>query len=456
MSLISSSCRRIIIGLGKTGLSCVRYFSRQGLPFSVVDSRVSPPGLDVLQRDYPDVPIFTGGFKRELLLAADELIISPGVALAQPEVAEAIKAGAHAIGDVEIFCRLITDKPIIAITGSNGKSTVTSLLGKMAHLAGINAAVGGNIGVPVLDLIEQPADLYILELSSFQLETTHSLRAEAATVLNISPDHIDRYASFADYHRAKQKIYRGCKTAVYNLEDPLSAPLLPKLTHCSGFTTGEPDLAQFGLRDEHETTWLCKGLERLLDTKQLKMKSRHNYANALAALALGEAVDMPLKPMLEAISQFPGLPHRCQWVADISGVSWFNDSKATNIGATIAAIGSVGEQISGHIILLAGGDGKGADFSELQPVIREYVGHVILLGQDADLLEAALSSCVPVSRATDLHSAVRVASTVSAQGDAVLLAPACASTDMFNNFEDRGNKFIQNVHELLKNHDAGC
>lgn len=456
MTLITSSCNRIVVGLGKTGISCVRYLAREGLPFSVVDSRVSPPGLDELYRYYPQVPVFLGGFDHSLFSAADELIVSPGIPLAQPVIKEAIKGGANAIGDIELFSRAIGDKPVIAITGSNGKSTVTSLLGAMAHKAGINVAVGGNIGTPALSLINNAIDLYILELSSFQLETTASLRAAVATVLNISPDHMDRYESIDEYYLAKQKIYRGCRAAVYNLDDPLSAPLLPELVTSFGFTAKEPDLKDFGIRVEKGATWLCKGTKLLLDTSSMKIYGRHNHMNALAALALGESVNMPLDAMLQAIRDFSGLEHRCQWLADIDGVQWFNDSKATNVGASIASIKGLGSLCKENIILIAGGEGKGADFTELQPIVKQYVRHLILIGCDAKLIKNTLSNYTQIKQVDSIKQAVQIAETLSCKGDIVLLAPACASFDMFNNFEDRGDQFNQHVYELLKRPNSQC
>ncbi|WP_263078524.1 UDP-N-acetylmuramoyl-L-alanine--D-glutamate ligase [Endozoicomonas sp. Mp262] len=452
MALISSSCRRVVVGLGKTGMSCVRYLARKGLPFSVVDSRQHPPGLDELSSDYPRVPVFAGGFKQDILNGADELIISPGVALAQPEIAEAIAGGVKVAGDIELFFRAVGDTPVVAITGSNGKSTVTTLLGLMAEEAGINVAVGGNIGIPALELLAQKADLYILELSSFQLETTDSMQAAAATVLNMSPDHMDRYPSPVEYHAAKQRVYKGCKVAVHNLDDPLTAPLLPASTPAITFSGRMPDIGQYGLEVDKESgcCWLVKGTTRLLDTSEMLMVGQHNYMNALAALALGEAVGLELEPMLNALRRFPGLPHRCQWVAQRNQVNWFNDSKATNVGACTAAINGLGTSIAGKIVLIAGGDGKGADFSELCQPVSRYVRRLVLIGRDASIIESQLSGSVAISRARTLADAVAIGEHESQPGDAVLLAPACASFDMFKSFEHRGDEFCKLVVNRLK------
>nr|WP_306670804.1 MULTISPECIES: UDP-N-acetylmuramoyl-L-alanine--D-glutamate ligase [unclassified Endozoicomonas] len=447
--MISSNRTRVVVGLGKTGMSCVRYLAARQRSFKVMDTRDNPPGIDELKAVFPDVPVHLGGLNPEWLNSADELILSPGIALATPEIADAVSKGAEAVGDIELFCREV-DKPVVAITGSNGKSTVTALLGEMVQEAGWNVAVGGNIGTPALDLLKrQDVDLYILELSSFQLETTHSLRAVAATVLNISPDHMDRYESMMDYHKAKQRIYRGCKHAVYNKQDALTVPLLPQATPATAFTSGKPDLHDYGLIEDQEDTWLCKGVERLLNTAAMKLSGRHNQLNALAALALGESVGIPMVPMLKALSHFTGLPHRCQWVAEKNGVVWINDSKATNVGASVAAIEGLGETLSGKIVLIAGGDGKGADFNQLKQPLQKYGREVVLIGRDAADIDNAIGNVIPVQYARDLAAAIDHACEVSESGDAVLLAPACASFDMFKSFEQRGDVFTTLVRERL-------
>lgn len=452
MALIASSCSRVIVGLGKTGLSCVRYLAARGMPFAVMDSRENPPGLAELRRDYPDVPLYLGGFDPAVLNGADELVVSPGVALASPELADALARGVAAIGDIELFCRAVRDKPVVAITGSNGKSTVTTLLGLMARRAGVAVAVGGNIGTPALDLLEQDAELYILELSSFQLETTHSLAAAAATVLNVSADHMDRYSSMVDYQGAKQRIYRGCKQAVYNRDDPLSAPLLPAATPVVTFSGGSPEWGQFGVQTDPASgqSWLCKGDRKLLAVAQLRIFGRHNQMNALAALALGEAVGLAEEAMLEALQDFPGLDHRCQWLAEQNQVSWFNDSKATNVGACIAAIEGLASGIGGQLILIAGGDGKGADFSALRRPVCDHVRQLILIGRDAPIIARQLKDSTVITHAGSLAEAVVMAQQASQPGDAVLLAPACASFDMFTSFEHRGDEFCRLVHEQLE------
>ncbi|PJE80360.1 UDP-N-acetylmuramoylalanine--D-glutamate ligase [invertebrate metagenome] len=448
MSLIGSSCKRVIVGLGKTGVSCARFLARQGLPFSVVDSRDNPPGIDVIRQNCPDAPLCLGQFSGEWLNHADELIVSPGVSLKEPAIAVALDQGVKAVGDIELFCRAIKDAPVIAITGSNGKSTVTTLVGKMAEASGLAVGVGGNIGTPVLDLLErEPCDLYVLELSSFQLETTYSLNA-ISTILNISPDHMDRYTTMEEYHQAKQRIYRQCKGAVYNSGDLLTTPLLPNhIPHCS-FSAEVPDIGQYGLTTSDGQAWLAKGNKRLLSTHDLPVCGQHNYLDALAALALGDLAGLDLDAMLEVLRNFRGLPHRCQWIGEFGGIRWFNDSKATNVGAASAAINGLGEDIVGKLILIAGGDGKHADFSELKEPVGRYVRHVILMGRDGSMIERALENSVPICYAIDLEDAVGKAKQLAVMNDAVLLSPASASFDMFRSFEERGEIFAHHVHNM--------
>ena len=452
--LIGSSCNRVVIGLGKTGLSCAHYLHSQGLPFKIIDTRENPPGEAECHQLFPDIPLHTGSFNEQWLMAADELVVSPGIALSEPAIARAIENGATAIGDIELFCRAVntcsTKKPLIAITGSNGKSTVTTLVGEMIRYSGFNPGVGGNIGKPALDLLDDDSiDVFVLELSSFQLETTHSLRATAATVLNISPDHMDRYPTLVEYHQAKQRIYKGCGTAVFNRDDPLTSPLLPVTAGAVTFTSGAPDLGQMGLLSDDDGVWLSKGLEKQINTRQMKLKGRHNYLNALAALALGEAIGLDSRAMFEALMAFPGLKHRCQWLGELDGVAWFNDSKATNVGASIAAIEGLGEGLEGNIILIAGGDGKGADFSDLKPAVERYVSHLILIGRDGPAIEQAVIDSADIHKSASLDDAVGLAAGLAEQGDAVLLAPACASFDMFNSFEHRGDRFAELVNGLI-------
>ena len=424
---------KIIVGLGKTGMSCVRYLAKQGFNLAVVDSRVDPPGLAELRQNFPDIQVYLGGFDEDILSQANELIISPGVALSEPAIAACLKRGIKAIGDIELFARA-TKTPIVAITGSNGKSTVTSIVGAMVEAAGIKVGVGGNLGKPALDLLSEEADFYVLELSSFQLETTKSLQAEAAVVLNISSDHMDRYRDLAEYLTAKQRIYSGCRAAVINRDDPLSYDnvVLPQKT------------ISFGVDDGY----LMYGNEKLLLADELKIKGRHNAVNALAALALGKAINLPLSAMIKALRDFPGLPHRCQWIAKINNIDWYNDSKGTNVGATGSAIEGLGVECKGKIILIAGGIAKDKDFSLLHDPVARYARAVVLIGKDAELIERALTGASKILHASSMADAVAISNREALSGDAVLLSPACTSFDMFNNFEHRGEVFAMEVKKL--------
>ncbi|MTI15244.1 UDP-N-acetylmuramoyl-L-alanine--D-glutamate ligase [Sansalvadorimonas verongulae] len=448
--MIGSDRQRIVVGLGKTGLACARWLYRSGSLFRVVDSREEPPGLVDFQRECPGIEVVCGPFDADMLSQADELIVSPGLSLKEPAIAAALASGVAVSGDIELFCRALAEKqsltPVVAITGSNGKSTVTTLAGQMAERAGWKVGVGGNIGTPVLELLEQgEKNIYVLELSSFQLETTHSLRA-VATVLNVTPDHMDRYDSLAAYHQAKHRIYRGCTHAISNRDDALSAPLVNESVVQLSFGSGRPPgLNDFGTISEGGKIWLVQGLKRLLRTSELKVRGTHNHANALAALALGFSVGLPMEAMVEALREFTGLPHRCEWIADHDGVSWFNDSKATNSGAAIAAIEGLGADLAGDVVLIAGGDGKGADFADLKPAVENYVRELIVFGRDGGKLAEAVSGQANISQAKDLKDAVKQASTLARNGDAVLLAPACASFDMFASYEHRGDEFRKQV-----------
>ncbi len=435
----------LVVGLGLTGLSVVRYLRDQGQNIVVVDSREKPPALEQCQQLYPDVSICLGDFDEALFLAASQIVISPGVSMKEPAISHAIEQGVGVVGDVELFAQQVT-APVIAVTGSNGKSTVISLLGEMARTAGINAVVGGNIGVPVLELLSTDADLCILELSSFQLESLYSLRPVAAAVLNVSPDHMDRYDSYEEYAQAKQRIYINCKVAVINRDDECVSHMQRGHQFVRGFTLHEPAHGDYGLRQIENETWLCKGGKKLITERALRLPGRHNTANALAALALGEAANIPLADMLITLTNFTGLTHRTQWVAEIEQVNWVNDSKGTNTGATIAAI--QGLQVSNQLILIVGGVGKGQDFSPLLEASRGKVRTFVLIGKDAPAIEQALQGEIPSFYAKDMKDAVHIAADLAHPGDTVMLSPACASFDMFNGFEHRGEVFMKEVEAL--------
>ncbi|CAH6324839.1 UDP-N-acetylmuramoyl-L-alanine--D-glutamate ligase [Pantoea agglomerans] len=428
----------VIIGLGLTGLSCVDFFLAQGVTPRVMDTRVSPPGLDKLPGQ---VERHLGGINGEWLLAADLIVASPGVALAHPILSEAVEAGIEIVGDIELFCRE-AQAPIVAITGSNGKSTVTTLVGEMAKAAGWQVGVGGNIGLPALSLLQSPAQLYVLELSSFQLETTHSLKAAAATILNVSEDHMDRYPlGMQQYRAAKLRVYENAQVCIVNADDALTMPVRGADTRCVSFGV---DFGDYHLNKQQGSIWLRVKGEKVLNTAEMKMVGQHNYTNALAALALADAVGLPRASSLAALTYFNGLAHRFQLVHEHQGVRWINDSKATNVGSTEAALN--GLQVKGTLWLLMGGDGKSADFTPLIPWLQGDNVRLYCFGRDGDAL-AALRPEIAVRTETMRQAMEQIAPQVKA-GDMILLSPACASLDQFRNFEQRGEQFAQLAKEL--------
>jgi UDP-N-acetylmuramoylalanine--D-glutamate ligase len=439
----------LIIGLGKTGLSCARYLHKQNISFTVMDTRDNPSGLAEFQKEFPEIAVYLGSLPEEIILQAEELIVSPGVSLHEPAIAKAIAQGIPAIGDVELFARAVK-APLIAITGTNGKGTVTTLVGDMARCAGKNVCVGGNIGTPVLDLLkERESDLYVLEISSFQLETTFSLKPFAATILNISADHLDRYdGDMNAYIAAKQRIYDHAENIIWNRDD-LNTYSQNKKNNIN-FGLSEPTTNQFGIRHHNNQIYLAFGNNNLLPITELKIKGQHNWLNALAALALGHTLQLPMSAMLQALREFKGLKHRCEWVTEKNDVQWFDDSKGTNVGATIAAIEGLGSSITGKIILIAGGLGKGADFSPLRSPVEKYVKAVILIGQDAPLIAQVVDGVTEIKYATNMEAAVTLANQLAQPGDAVLLSPACASMDMFRDAEERGDIFKTLVQDLIR------
>lgn len=446
MSVIASDRRILVVGLGKTGFSCVRYLLSQDRAVAVVDSRVNPPGLEELQSRWPDVPVTCGPFDPDYLASFNELVVSPGVSLESPAIAHARDRGARLRGDIDLFSET-AKAPIVGITGSNGKTTVTTLLGKMAKAAGINVAVGGNIGTPALDLLDEATELYVLELSSFQLETTDMLGAKAATILNVTDDHMDRYPDKMAYFQAKQRIYNGCDTAVINLEDALSQPMLRDTQSFRCFGLHRINPKTFSTREDNGEHWITYGFDNLVRTDELKLIGRHNLLNIMAALALGEAVGLPMDTMLDVARRFEGLPHRCQFVRRFQDVDYINDSKGTNVGATVAALESLAP-VSGKIVLIAGGDGKGADFAPLRASVRSVCRQVILYGKDASKIASVLDDEASLTTVDDLKQAVGAASAQAVAGDRVLLSPACASLDMFADYRARGDAFIQQVEAL--------
>jgi UDP-N-acetylmuramoylalanine--D-glutamate ligase len=433
----------VVVGLGKTGASCLRYFAKRGIAASATDSRRAPPGLAELGPLAQETDIRLGGFDLTLLDGASQLLVSPGVSLDEPIARAARARGIEVLGDIELFARGVR-APVIGITGTNGKSTVTSLVAGMAGAAGRRVLAGGNLGVPALDLLEQPVpDLYVLELSSFQLETTWSLELTGAVVLNVSADHMDRYATITDYARAKSRIFAHAATAVLNADDPLVADMRGAAANgrrVVTFSTRRPD-ADYGLLRSGDRTLLRRRGEGVLDLARMKITGLHNAANALAALALGDAAGLPLAAMLSALEAFQGLPHRSQWIAEVAGVRYVDDSKGTNVGATIAAV----DGLPGPLVMIAGGVGKGQDFAPLAAAFRHKVRQVILIGQDAPALEQALRGVCGTSRAASMEEAVAAAADAAQPGDTVLLSPACASLDMFRDYGQRGDAFAAAV-----------
>lgn len=433
----------VIAGLSQTGFSVALYLLKRGQAVAITDSREQPPALDKLRAMYPEVPVFTGAFEVSLLRDAVELVVSPGIPLDDPFVQQARYMGVPVIGDIELFARE-ANAPVIAVTGSNGKSTVVTLVYEMARTAGKRVRLGGNIGVPALEVLEELApDLYVLELSSFQLDTTRSLRPAAAVALNVSPDHMDRYPSYEEYSRSKLSIYKNAEIAIVNADDDRVASLntSAKVRRYGLMDTLDND---YHIELYQDQSWLAHKSKRLIRCNELRMPGLHNISNALAALALGDAVGIPMVAMLETLRKFAGLPHRTQYLGEVKGLRWYNDSKGTNVGATIAAI----EGFSPPLVLIAGGVAKGQDFTALKNAVADKCRAVILIGQDANAIEKALNGVVPVIHAADMAAAVAAAAANAEIGDTVLLSPACASFDMFSGYEARGDAFTAAVKAL--------
>jgi len=441
----------VVVGLGKTGFACAQYLAAQGMSFAVTDNREKPPMLDEMKATLPSVPLYLGGFDESLLGDADHLLVSPGVSLQEDAITQAIKAGVEVYGDIELFCRN-NSVPVIAITGSNGKSTVTTLVAEIARAANIKVVEGGNLGTPVLELLtgemlDQTPDVYVLELSSFQLETVVSLNAVAAVVLNVSPDHLDRYEGLKEYSQAKERIYDGSGTMIINLDDPVVTNMSRGQRNSIGFTLSEPEAGSYGLRNYDDVSWIVKGCEKLIPVNDLRIKGEHNIANAMAAMALAESLDCSIDVVLKVLRSFPGLEHRCQRITEHANVQWINDSKGTNVGATCAAIqGLSGDE---NLILIAGGEGKGADFSELEEIAAGRLKAAIVLGIDGHNIGKVLLKVVPVHSVDTIELAVETAARIAKAGDIVLLSPACASLDMFINYQARGEAFVTAVKKML-------
>ena len=438
----------VIAGLGRTGLSCARYLRTHGWRIAVTDTRLAPPGLTALRALDPRIEVRAGGLDVALLDEAVCVVASPGLALELPFFTEARRRGLEVFGDVELFARAAA-APVAGITGTNGKSTVTTLLGRMARRAGVQVRVGGNLGEPALDLLgaaeraERPTELYVLELSSFQLDTTQSLDLKAAAVLNVTADHLDRYPSIEAYALSKARIFERCDTAVVNLDDPLVTRMTRAGQRTLGFSVRGAAEATYGILELGER-WLAHRGEPLLPLASMHLRGLHNAANALAALALGEALELPMAAMVEELREFPGLAHRSQWVAEVAGVTYINDSKGTNVGATLAAVSG----LDGPLVLIAGGEGKNQDFAPLAAALRGKTRHVVLIGRDAPRLAHALKGVCALETCESMDAAVRAAAHAAHSGDTVLLSPACASLDMFQDYAHRGETFAAAVQGL--------
>lgn len=436
--------RAVIAGLGRTGLSVARHLLARGWTLSGTDTRDNPPELAALLKIAPQMRISTGALDEALLDDADCVVVSPGVPLQGPFFATARALGLEIVGDIELFARAKPGR-VVGITGTNGKSTVTTLLARMAARAGLKVGAGGNLGPPALDLLDEAGtELFVLELSSYQLETTASLELAAATVLNVTPDHLDRYASMADYAGAKARIFARCATAVINLDDPLVAAMPQPGQRTLSFSLRATIGADYSLQQHDSRWWLARQQQTLLAIDDLKIGGLHNAANALAALALGEALGLPLPAMLEELKMFPGLAHRAEWVADINGVRYINDSKGTNVGATLAAVAG----FEGPLVVIVGGDGKQQDFAPLRQAFAGKVRHAVLIGRDAPQLATALAGVCSIENCRSLEEAVQACARSARAGETVLLSPACASLDMFRDYAHRGDVFTAAVRRL--------
>ena len=445
----------LVLGLGDTGLSMVRWLARHGARVRAADSRATPPHAALIREQWPEVEIVAGTIDTLSFDGLDLIAISPGV----PK-SSVTQRGVPVVGDVELFAQALAPRQskVIAITGSNGKTTVTALCGAMCKAAGLNTVVAGNIGLPVLDALSEiengasMPEVFVLELSSFQLETTSTLDADAATVLNVTQDHLDRYRDMNDYANAKARIFFGKGGQVLNREDVYSCAMSVAGRQIETFGLGPPaNDAEWGLIEVEGQAWLARGQERLLPAADIPLAGRHNAANALAALALCRAMGLPMAPLLTALRNFTGLPHRVEKVAEVGGVTFYDDSKGTNVGATVAALTGMAEPV----VLIAGGDGKGQDFTPLKTACAAHARAVVLIGRDAPRIETAVAGCgVPLIKARDMAEAVVLAFNAAQRGDVVLLSPACASFDMFRNYEHRAQVFVAAVQKLKQERAA--
>jgi len=434
----------LVYGLGATGLSVARYLQRSGVDAHYVDSRESPPCINELKELCGEAGASLGDLPVELLKNSARVIVSPGIADSDEYLRAARDMNVDVVTDIELFVQEAT-APFVAITGSNGKSTVTTLLSLMCAAAGKTGLAGANLGVPALDLLlEDKPDYYLLELSSFHLQRTKELPAEVAVLLNISADHLDWHGSEEEYRQAKYRIFSQAHAVVVNRADSQVGEHLPNGVPCISFGLDEPAADQYGLRDEDGVTFLARGEQLLLSVAEVAIVGVHNQANALAALACGEMMGLEMSAMLQVLHEFPGLPHRMQSAGQVAGVHYINDSKATNVGAAIASV----ESVAGLVVLIAGGQGKGGDFDRLATATCSRLRAAVLIGEDAALLDSAFTDLTPTSLEPQMSAAVARAADFAESGDTVLLAPACASFDQYQNYQQRGEDFCRAVEAL--------
>ena len=451
-SLIATDKYTLIVGTGVTGQSVARYLNAKGKRFSFFDTRANPPGIDDFRARFADVPVYLQNIDHSILCSAEEIVLSPGVSRQHSDIAKAIAAGVPVVGDISVFLRenAARQNPakVIGVTGSNGKTTVTTLLGMAAQAEGLHVAVGGNIGTPALDLLAQNAALVVLELSSFQLESINKAGLDVACVLNVSEDHMDRYDSFVQYAMTKQRIYFAAKHVVYNIDEPLTIPPVVEKTQRIGFgyaTNKEEYEKKYTL--DTVTGAIFVGANKLIDREQIKLQGSHNLLNVCALFALCDAAGISQHAAIKVVKNFAGLPHRCEWVAQKHGVTYVNDSKATNVGAAVAALNGFADH-AGNIVLIAGGDGKDARFDVFGQTVDRYVKHLVLLGRDANRIADTVADPTRISFVASLEEGVALAAQKALANDIVLLSPACASFDMFTGYEQRGEVFRSAVMRL--------
>lgn len=453
MSAMQSEVRRVVVGLGVTGLSCARHFKKMQLPFVLADTRIDPPGWDALADQFDDVEVYIGSDSHKAIESANEIYLSPGIALDSPAIKEAKQRSVPIYSDIDLFAQAAL-APVIAITGSNAKSTVTSLVGDMAVACGLDTGVGGNLGVAALDLLDESRDCYVLELSSFQLERLSFLKPKVAALLNVSSDHMDRHGTMQAYHLIKQRVFCGAETLVFNRDDSLTTPLQVGQSALISFGRSEPDQGQFGLISIEGQRFIAQGSEPLMPVSELKLIGTHNYLNVLAAFAIGFCSGFDVRTMCEVARQFRGLKHRCEFIQVHNDIRYFNDSKATNVGASVAAIESIAAEFEGELVVIAGGQTKNAEFSDFAAAVVAAQAKLVLIGEGAAIIAAAMPEETTIRYANSMNEAVKVASQLLNSNGTVLLSPACASFDMFDGFEQRGDAFVSAVSNRLSHSES--